>query len=73
MKPRQTIDESSRFRGSVRHYHRAANPEGKNWDAWVNGKAGIGGKSRNWPKIFITVIASLALLGVIVGLFIELG
>jgi hypothetical protein len=72
MKPRQTIDESSRFRGSVRHYHRAANPEGKNWDAWVNGTVTVRGKSKNWLKILLAIIASLALLGVIVGLFIEL-
>ena len=72
MKPRRTIDESARFRGSVRHYHRAAKPADKNWDAWVNGTVTARGKSKNWLKILLTVIASLALLGVIVGLFIEL-
>jgi len=72
MKPRRTIDENSRFRGSVRHYHRAANPDGKDWDAWVDGWGSGRGKSKNWTKILLLTLASLALLGVIVGLFIEL-
>lgn len=66
------IDENSRFRGSVRHYHRAASTTEKNWDQWVNGSAAGVKISRNWPKILLITIGVIALAAIIIGLFIEL-
>ena len=72
MKPRRTLDENSRFKGSVRHYHRAAHSNEKNWDAWINGTSTAPKSSRNWPKILLFSVASLALLGGVIGLLIEM-
>jgi hypothetical protein len=72
MKPRKIIDEDSRFKGSVRHYHRATGSSQKNWNTWVNGSAAKPKKSRNWSKILIVTLLALAVLGIVVGLAIEL-
>ena len=72
MKPRRTLDENSRFRGSVRHYHRAARTNQKNWDEWINGTSSGPKRSRNWTKILLVFVGSLALLGVVIGLVIEM-
>jgi hypothetical protein len=66
-------DENLRFRGSGRHYHRAANSAGKDWEAWINGVSTKQVKSRNWPQILGVTAVVLALLGLIIGLIIELG
>jgi hypothetical protein len=72
MRPRHTLDENSRFRGSVRHYHRAAHSNQTNWDQWINGTTTTAKRSRNWTKILLLSIGSLALLGVVIGLVIEM-
>ncbi len=68
--PRNEID---RFKGSLRHYHRTAQQEKRTWDEWIDGKPAGSGTSFNWLKIGIIVLALVALVGVIVGLVIELG
>jgi hypothetical protein len=73
MRSRKITDENLRFTGSGRHYHRAANPAEKDWDAWINGVSSKQAKSRNWPQILGVITAVLALLGLILGLIIELG
>ena len=73
MRSRRIIDDKLRFHGSVRHYHRVANSADKNWDQWIDGASYKKAKSRNWPQILIVAAAVLALLGVIIGLIIELG
>lgn len=72
MRPRHTLNENSRFRGSVRHYHRAIHSSQANWDQWINGTTTAIKRSRNWAKILLLSIGSLALLGVVIGLVIEM-
>ena len=72
MRPRGISDKKSGFHGAARHYHRSANSTEKNWEAWVNGVGGEKTRSKNWLKILGVITAILALLGLIVGLVIEL-
>jgi hypothetical protein len=72
MRPRRIIDKKSAFEGGSRHYHRSSNSTAKNWDAWVNGGSHEKAKSRNWLQILIITTGVIALLGLIVGLVIEL-
>ncbi|MBU6171257.1 MAG: hypothetical protein KGQ87_07175 [Verrucomicrobia bacterium] len=72
MKSRKTTDEKIPFNGSGRHYHRAAYSAEKNWDQWINGVSSKQANSRNWALILGITIAVLGLLGVIIGLIIEL-
>jgi hypothetical protein len=65
-------DENSRFQGSLRHYHRTDTRGTRSWDEWVDGKVEKSRPASYWIKLTATVLAVLALFGVIVGLFIEL-
>ena len=72
MKHPSQRDENARFQGSLRHYHRANTRGNRTWDEWVDGKAGKSRPAGFWIKLSATVVAVLALCGVIAGLFIEL-
>jgi len=66
-------DDPTRFKGRLRHYHRAGAPGQRSWDDWVYGE---GGKKRGgflkWLRITGIALAILILLAIIVGLIIEL-
>lgn len=73
MKHLPTRDENSRFKGNLRHYHRASPAETRTWDQWVGGNATTKGKPRrNRLKLIAKILAWLALAGIIVGLIVEL-
>lgn len=72
MKSRQSPDESARFQGGVRHYHRASTNPQKTWEEWVDGKAPGIGTSRNWFLIIGAIVGVLVLAGIVAGLIIEL-
>jgi hypothetical protein len=72
MKHPPQIDKNSRFRGSLRHYHRASSQSQRTWDEWVDGKASKSRPLVFWLKLVGGIVALLALAGVVVGLFIEL-
>ena len=71
MKHPSERDETSRFNGNLRHYHRSNSQNQRTWEEWVDGKPAKSG-SFNWLKIIAITIAVLALAGIITGLFIEL-
>ncbi|NJM36878.1 MAG: hypothetical protein HC845_02835 [Akkermansiaceae bacterium] len=59
------------FKTNLRHSHRVSHPS-TSWEEWVDGK---GASAFNWKKQFklAGIVASiLALLGLAIGLFIEL-
>ena len=71
MKHAPAKDEASRFKSSVRHYHRSGSRPNRTWDEWIDGEA----KPRNsakWLKISLVVIAALGLVGIVGALFIEM-
>ncbi len=72
MKPPSPIDEQSRFKGSLRHYHRIADQKHRTWDEWVDGKPADERRSVNWLKIGLAIVSLLALAGIVAGLIIEL-
>jgi len=72
MKHQSPIDESSRFRGGLKHYHRTGSQPRSSWDQWVDGNAGAR-PNRNWGKILGMVLGILALIGIGVALIIEMG
>lgn len=72
MKSHQSPDESPRFRGQIRHYHRSSTNPQKSWDEWVEGKAPDTGTSKNWLVIFGAIFGVLVLAGIVTGLIIEL-
>ena len=71
MKHPSERDDSTRFSGTLRHYHRSNSQPQRTWDEWVDGKSAKSG-STNWLKISVITLALLALAGVIAGLIIEL-
>lgn len=62
---------SPRFRGGVRHYHRAGTRR-SSWDQWIDGEARRRRPGRNWLKILAIVAALVALGGIVAGLIVEL-
>lgn len=72
MKPPIQRDESSRFRGSLRHYHRAVNQNNRTWDEWVDGRVVHRKSPTYWLKLVVTILASIILVAVVIGLYIEL-
>lgn len=72
MKRTHPPDENARFNGSLRHYHRSGAQTQRSWDDWVEGSAAKPKGSRGFGKIIAIVVATLALLGIITGLVIEL-
>lgn len=65
-------DENARFSGPLRHYHRSGTQTQRSWDDWVEGGASKPKGSRSLGKILAVVVAALALVGIVVGLIIEL-
>jgi hypothetical protein len=65
-------DEHARFSGSLRHYHRAGGQTQRSWDDWVEGTTAKSRKSGKWLKVFGIIVAVLALVGIIIGLIVEL-
>jgi glucose uptake protein GlcU len=72
MKPRIPTNGEDRFSGSVRHYHRSGAKPQRSWDEWVDGDLARTGRARNWPKAIGIILGVLALVGIIVGLMVEL-
>jgi hypothetical protein len=72
MKPRIPSTGQDRFSGSVRHYHRGGAKPQRSWDEWVDGDLARSGRARNWPKVIGIILGVLALVGIIVGLMVEL-
>lgn len=72
--PREPSDnDSHRFQGGVRHYHRHGTPASRSWDEWVGGKARKEidpRKALRWTGI---VLGIGCLIAIIVGLIVELG
>jgi len=64
-------EKKERFRGPLRHYHRAGAKSQRSWDSWIDEKS-ANAKSINWLKVLGLSIAVLALGGIIAGLIIEL-
>jgi hypothetical protein len=65
-------NDKSRFKGTLRHYHRAGARKHGTWDEWIDG---AGARSRSWRKrlkIVGVILAFLALAGIVAGLIIEL-
>jgi hypothetical protein len=71
MKPRSSIDESSRFRGGLKHYHRTGSQPQSSWDEWVEGEAKARPR-RNWLMILGIVAGIAAVVAIGVGLVIEM-
>lgn len=70
MKRVEPSASSPRFRGNLRHYHRSGGSEQSSWDEWVDGRP----RRRSGRAKFLgIVLALLALVAVVVGLFVELG
>jgi hypothetical protein len=73
MKPSFSKDGPNRFKGPMRHYHRAGAPPERSWEEWIDGKSGHSpGRPRRAWRIIGIILALLALGGIIAGLFIEL-
>ena len=72
MKPRSPTNEQDRFTGNLRHYHRVGAPPQRTWDDWVDGDLAKSRSSKNWLKIIGIVVGALALIGIIVGLVVEM-
>lgn len=71
MKHPSRIDETSRFRGGLKHYHRSGSQPQSSWEQWVDGKAGAS-PQRGWGKALGLVLGILALIGIGVALYIEM-
>jgi len=72
MKPPNHRDETSRFQGSLRHYHRAVNQNNRTWEEWIDGRAVQRRPPTYWLKLVVTILASIILVAVVIGLYIEL-
>ena len=72
MKTPISSNESPRFKGSLRHYHRSGAKAEKSWDEWVDGKPAKSGSSLKHLKLLALMFATLALAGIVTGLIIEL-
>lgn len=72
MKHRIQRDESARFQGSLRHYHRSVSQTNRTWDEWVDGKSTGRKPAVYWLKLGAAIAAVMVLAAVVAGLFIEL-
>jgi hypothetical protein len=72
MKRPTPLDDSSRFRGQLRHYHRSGVSQRRTWDEWVEGEEAKPGIWIKVLKIAGFVLALLALGAIIAGLVISL-
>jgi hypothetical protein len=64
-------NDQNRFSTALRHYHRAGSPAGRTWEEWVDGKT-TAKPATNWLKIILIAVAVIGLIGILVGLFIEM-
>ncbi|MBN8458693.1 MAG: hypothetical protein J0M04_12730 [Verrucomicrobia bacterium] len=71
MKRPSHIDESARFRGGLKHYHRSGSQPQSSWDQWVDGESEKTPR-KPWLKIAVVVLGVAALIGIGVALYIEL-
>lgn len=65
-------NESSRFQGSLRHYHRSVSQNNRTWEEWIDGRVVRRKPPTYWLKVVVSVVASLILVAVVIGLYIEL-
>lgn len=72
MKKAQPSQNQGKFSGNLRHYHRSGSQNQSTWDDWVDGPSVKKKKSHNWLKISVAVFGILALVGIAVGLWIEM-
>lgn len=73
MKSPHLRDESPRFSGKLRHYHRTNTQPTRTWDDWVDGGSSAAERARiRWGRGFAIAAAVFALLAVFAGLIIEL-
>ncbi|MGL4400928.1 MAG: hypothetical protein ACRCXD_13745 [Luteolibacter sp.] len=64
-------EQSDRFSGKLRHYHRSSKLR-RTWEDWVEGDMAKKRQARNWLKILGITFGCLALGGIVVGLILEL-
>jgi len=72
MKPPIQRDEASRFQGSLRHYHRSVSQHNRTWEEWIDGRAATRKPPTYWLKLTVTILATIILVAVIIGLYVEL-
>jgi len=65
-------ENPTRFKGTVRHYHRSASKSQSSWEQWISGEANSGRPRKSWLKILGILVALLVLGGVIAGLVIKM-
>lgn len=71
MKHPPLLNETARFTGSLRYYHRSACRPRATWDEWIYGRSAHSSSSK-WLQIILSIMAVLALGGIIVGLIVTL-
>ena len=64
-------DDSTRFSGKLRHYHRTGAQNPRTWEEWVDGRT-PGTTRKPWLKACAIFVGVIALGGIIAGLVIEL-
>lgn len=64
---RMSNSQAPRFRGGLRHYHRAKSRR-STWDQWINGYGGRSPGAWRWVKILLVLAALLVLGGIIAAL-----
>lgn len=72
MKRPQPLNDSSRFSGQLRHYHRSGGRARRTWDEWVEGEEAKPGVWNKCLKITGIILALLALGAIIAGLVLAL-
>jgi hypothetical protein len=63
--------QPGRFSGKLRHYHRSSRLR-RTWEEWVEGDLAKKRQAKNWLKIVSVTFGCLALVGIVVGLVLEL-
>lgn len=66
------LDEQTRFRGPLRHYHRSGAGAHRTWEEWVEGENAKPGSGIKILKIAGIVVMLLALGGIVAGLIMVL-
>ncbi len=72
MKDSHPPQNPAKFTTNLRHYHRSGAQNPPTWDTWVDGSSKVRRKNRNWLKIAAVTIGVLILVGITVGLIIEM-
>ncbi|MBC8128222.1 MAG: hypothetical protein H8M99_13860 [Gloeobacteraceae cyanobacterium ES-bin-144] len=68
---RQPERSETKFKGTLKHYHRSGSQTNRTWDDWVFG-TGQKKARRNWFRIILISLALLALGGIIAAMIIVL-